>query len=118
MDKEDRREYDANENPYKREQRAVQSSKADWEFLRDTVTPPPFYHNEHAWTIMWSLIQKRVDSPKTQSKEVQSLVEALKGLSEAYVALCENHGFDHHKIKGSKYQHAAQVLEAYRESKS
>lgn len=54
----------------------VTQARADWEFLRDTVTPPPFYHNEHAWSVMLSLIEKRLAS--TAQPEVKALVEAVE----------------------------------------
>lgn len=31
-----------------------------WQVLRDTVTPPPFHHNEHAWSVMARLIERNV----------------------------------------------------------
>ena len=52
--------------------------KADWEFLRDTVTPSPFYHNEHAWSVMWSLIEKRIAATRPAPK-ADGLVEAAAG---------------------------------------
>ncbi len=89
----ERREYDANENAYKREQREVHSKKADWEFLRDTVTPSPFYHNEHAWSVMWSLIEKRLAATRPAPKADSALVGELREKAEQADAAKRNlHG--------------------------
>lgn len=57
--------------------------KADWEFLRDTVTPPAFYHNREAWSVMWRLIERRVQSRQpTQGERGEALEELLREARE------------------------------------
>lgn len=36
----------------------VEADGEGWQFLRQTVTPPPFWHNEQAWRVMWRMVSE------------------------------------------------------------
>lgn len=42
--------------------RGDEAGQLDWEYLRDVVTPPPFPHNQAAWTVMARLLADRINA--------------------------------------------------------
>ena len=87
----------------------VTRAKADWEFLRDTVTPPPFYHNEHAWSVMWSLIEKRLASTTAQTEAVQAaptadLIACAMTLESYCLATIDRFGPDSPEGKDAQFR--------------